>query len=75
MVILFASVMILSYILEIKHVSVTYEEIEKVVNQKKDLTVSVQNLLVSEGIKYIFESLTTNFTSLVALGTVLVAML
>ncbi|WP_300350306.1 AbgT family transporter [Clostridium sp.] len=74
-VILCAGVMILSHILAAKGVSVTYEGIDKATNEIKDITISVQSLLTPEGIRYIFESLITNFTSFAALGTVLVAML
>ncbi len=74
-IILCAGVMIISHILAAKGVSVTYEGIDNSTNEIKDITVSVQSLLTPEGIRYMFESLITNFTSFAALGTVLVAML
>src|SRR5699024_11258047 len=39
------------------------------------LTVNAVSLLVPEGIAYIFSNIVTNFTSFVALGPVLVAMI
>ncbi len=68
-------VVILSHVLASRGVSVTYEGIDRATNEIKEITVSVQSLLTPDGIRYIFESLITNFTSFAALGTVLVAML
>ena len=74
-VILCVGVVILSHFLASRGVSVTYEGIDRATNEIKEITVSVQSLLTPDGIRYIFESLITNFTSFAALGTVLVAML
>ena len=65
-VILCAGVVILSHVLASRGVSVTYEGIDRATNEIKEITVSVQSLLTPDGIRYIFESLITNFTSFAA---------
>lgn len=74
-VILCIGIVILSDVLSKRGLSVTYPGIDRTTNEIKDITVSVQSLLTADGIRYIFSSLITNFTSFAALGTVLVAML
>lgn len=74
-IILCIGIVILSDVLSKRGLSVTYLGLDRSTNEIKDITVSVQSLLTADGIRYIFSSLITNFTSFAALGTVLVAML
>src|SRR5699024_1677248 len=56
-------------------ISVTFEGINNETLETEMLTVEAVSLLVPEGIAFIFSNVVTNFTSFVALGPVLVAML
>ncbi len=56
-------------------VSVTYTGINMKTKKVGELTIAAKSLLNAEGIRYIFNTMTTNFTSFAPLGTVLVAML
>lgn len=68
-------VMIVSHILYMMGTSVTFEGINQETMEPEMLTVKAVSLLVPEGIAYIFSNIVTNFTSFVALGPVLVAMI
>ena len=74
-VILCAIIMIVSHIAFKMGVSVTYEGIDVASGELKELNVSVVSLLMPEGIRYMFTSAISNFTSFAPLGTVLVALL
>ncbi len=68
-------VIILSHILHLMGVRVSFEGVNNETGQMEMLTVEAVSLLVPEGIAYMFSNVVTNFTSFVALGPVLVAML
>ena len=74
-VILCGIIVLLSALLANMGVSVTYTGLDRATNEIKELTVSIKSLLTSEGIRYMFESAVSNFTSFAPLGTVLVALL
>ncbi|MEK3908062.1 AbgT family transporter [Oceanobacillus sp. FSL W7-1309] len=74
--ILFTLIVIaLSHVLYVLGVSVSFEGVNNETGQIETLNVEAVSLLVPEGIAYMFSSVVTNFTSFVALGPVLVAML
>ena len=62
-VILCAFIIGLSAILASMGVSVTYTGLDRQTNEIKEITTSVTSLLTPEGIRYMFESAVTNFTS------------
>ncbi|NEU31833.1 AbgT family transporter [bacterium LRH843] len=68
-------VIIVSHILYLMGTSVSFEGVNNETKQIEMLTVAAVSLLVPEGIAHMFSSVVTNFTSFVALGPVLVAML
>lgn len=68
-------VMIVSHIFYLMGTSVTYEGVNKETMETEVLTVKIVSLLVPEGIAYMLSNVVSNFTSFVALGPVLVAML
>lgn len=68
-------VIILSHILYKLGVAVQFEGVNNETGTIETLTVEAVSLLVPEGIAYMFSNIVTNFTSFVALGPVLVAML
>ena len=65
----------LSHVLYVMGTSVSFEGVNKDSGQIEMLTVKAVSLLVPEGIAYMFSNVVSNFTSFVALGPVLVAML
>ena len=65
------AVIIISFIVAQIGVSDTYYNAA----QGQEVTVSAFNMLSAQGLRYIFNSATVNFTSFAPLGTVLVAML
>lgn len=74
--ILFTLIVIaLSHILYVLGASVTFEGINNETMEKEVMTVQAVSLLTSDGIAYMFSNIVSNFTSFVALGPVLVAML
>ncbi|WP_067727669.1 AbgT family transporter [Oceanobacillus damuensis] len=74
--ILFTLIVIaVSHILYLNGISVTFEGVNNETNETEMLTVEAVSLLVPEGIAYMFSNVVSNFTSFVALGPVLVAML
>ncbi|NGP46202.1 AbgT family transporter [Bacillaceae bacterium SIJ1] len=68
-------VIISSHLLYLNGTSVQFEGVNNDTGQIETLTVSAISLLVPEGLAYMFSNVVTNFTSFVALGPVLVAML
>jgi aminobenzoyl-glutamate transport protein len=65
----------LSHVLYILGIGVSFEGVNSESGQIETLTVKAVSLLVPEGIAYMFSNVVKNFTSFVALGPVLVAML
>lgn len=74
-IILAAIVAVISHVLASMDLTVTYTALDRSTNEIKEMTASVVSLLTPEGIRYMFTSAVTNFTSFAALGTVLVALL
>ncbi len=70
-VILSAVVIVASYLVSKAGTTVTYYD----ARAGAEATVTASNLLSAEGLRYIFNTATTNFTGFAPLGTVLVAML
>lgn len=68
-------VIVLSHIMYVIGTSVSFEGVNNETGKIETLTVQAVSLLVPEGIAYMFSSVVSNFTSFVALGPVLVAML
>ena len=68
-------VIIISHILYLFDVSVTFTGVDSETGERGEQTVNAMSLLTGEGIAYIFTSVVENFTTFVALGPVLVAML
>ena len=68
-------VIALSHILYVMKVGVNFEGVNNETGQIEMLSVKAVSLLVPEGIAYMFSNVVGNFTSFVALGPVLVAML
>ncbi|MCG7335288.1 AbgT family transporter [Sporosarcina sp. ACRSM] len=64
-----------SHIFYLTGTSVSFEGVNHETGQMEMLTVKAVSLLVPEGIAYMFSNVVSNFTSFVALGPVLVAML
>ena len=74
-IILTLIVIALSHYFYVTGTSVSFEGINNETGQIETLTVKAVSLLVPEGIAFMFSNVVTNFTSFVALGPVLVAML
>lgn len=68
-------IMVLSHILYLMNVSVSFEGVNNETMKTETLTAYAVSLLTSEGIAHMFSSVVGNFTSFVALGPVLVAMI
>lgn len=68
-------VIILSHILYVIGVSVTYQGIDMQTTQPVMSTVYVESLLTTEGIRHIFTSMVSNFQNMPAKAIVLVSML
>ncbi|GIN21225.1 AbgT family transporter [Siminovitchia fordii] len=68
-------VIVLSHIFYLMGTSVTFEGVNQETMETETQTVKIVSLLVPEGIAYMFSNVVSNFTSFVALGPVLVAML
>src|SRR5699024_2713644 len=68
-------VIILSHILDLIGTSVSFEGVNDDTGQIEMLHVKAVSLLTPDGIAYMFSHVVENFTSFVALGPVLVAML
>lgn len=74
-VILSAIIIVVSAIMAKMGVSVTYTGLDRSTMEIKEMTANVVSLLTPEGIRYMFKSAVSNFTSFAPLGTVLVALL
>lgn len=70
-VMLSVAIVIISFIISLLGAKVTYLE----ARTGELVTITAENLLSAEGLRYIFNSATKNFTGFAPLGTVLVAML
>lgn len=68
-------VIIISHIAYLFGVTVSYTGVNPETGNQEELNVEVVSLLTTDGIRYIFTSVVENFTTFVALGPVLVAML
>lgn len=68
-------VIVASHLLYLNGASVQFEGVNNETGKIEQLTVSAVSLLTADGIAHMFSSVVTNFTSFVALGPVLVAML
>ena len=68
-------VIIASQVVSMVGTSVTYEVIDPATHETTMTTVKAVSLLSAEGLRFIFTSAVSNFTSFAPLGTVLVAML
>lgn len=55
--------------------SVTYSELDRKTMEIFEKTLVVKSLISAEGIRYMFQSMVTNFTGFAPLGTVLVALI
>ena len=66
---------VLSSLLSMLGVSVTYDAMDRVTGELAPTTVTIQNLLTADGIRFIFTNAISAFTGHAALGTILVAML
>ena len=56
-------------------VTVTYTGFSQKTKVVEEITLSARSLMNAEGLRYIFDTMTPNFTSFAPLGTVLVAMI
>ena len=74
-VILSAIIIALSAVMAKMNISVTYTGLDRSSMEIKEMTATIVSLLTPEGIRYMFTSAVTNFTSFAPLGTVLVALL
>ena len=68
-------VIALSHVFFVMGTGVSFEGVNNETGQIEMLTVKAVSLLIPEGIAYMFSNVVVNFTSFVALGPVLVAML
>lgn len=68
-------VIIISHIAHLFGVTVSYTGMNPETGNREELNVEVVSLLTTDGIRFIFTSVVENFTTFVALGPVLVAML
>ena len=68
-------VVIISHIAYLFGVNVTYAGMNPDTGKREELTVEVMSLLTTDGIRFIFTGVVEHFTTFVALGPVLVAML
>lgn len=68
-------VAVVSHITALAGITVSYQGVDPKTFKAGEVTVKAISLLNPEGIRYIFTSAVTNFTSFAPLGTVLVAML
>jgi len=74
-IILSAIIIGLSAVMAKMNISVIYDGLDRDSMEIKEMTATIISLLTPEGIRYIFTSAVSNFTSFAPLGTVLVALL
>ena len=68
-------VILISHVLYLLGVNVSYVGINPESGEREELTVHAISLLTGDGIRFMFTSVVENFTTFVALGPVLVAMI
>ncbi len=73
--ILIGLVVLLSHILYLMGVSVTYQSINPETDQIEEITTRAQSLLSGDGIRFMFADVVANFMSFTAVGVIIVAML
>lgn len=69
------AIIIISGIADKVGLSVTYTGLNRATNSIEEMTVNTRSLLNGEGIRYIFNTMVSNFTGFAPLGTVLVALI
>ena len=69
------AIIIISGITSKMGVSVTYEALNRTTGNFEETTVKVRSLMTGEGLRYIFNSMITNFTGFAPLGTVLIGVI
>src|SRR5215470_17120583 len=74
-VILIAIVAVLSHILYLMGVSVTYETVNPETDKVENVTTAAKSLLTGDGIRYMYENVVKNFMAFNAVGVIIVAML
>jgi aminobenzoyl-glutamate transport protein len=68
------TIIIISGIADYFGLSVTYTGLNRSKNVIEEMTVKTRSLMNGEGLRYIFDTMVSNFTGFAPLGTVLVAM-
>ena len=74
-ILLIAAVIVLSHILYLMGMGATYESINPDTHQPEEITTTVQSLLTSSGIRFMYDGVVRNFMSFNAVGVIIVAML
>lgn len=69
------AIIIISGITSKLGVAVTYEALNRNTGNFEETTVKVRSLMTGDGIRYIFNSMITNFTGFAPLGTVLIGVI
>ncbi|WP_291256059.1 AbgT family transporter [Fusobacterium sp.] len=69
------AIILISGIAQKMGVSVTYEVLNKTTKTFEETTVEVRSLMTEDGVRYIFNSMISNFTGFAPLGTVLVGII
>lgn len=69
------AIIIISGITSKMGISVTYEALNRTTGNFEETTVKVRSLMTGEGLRYIFNSMITNFTGFAPLGTVLIGVI
>ena len=72
---LILTVIVLSHVFHLMGASATYESINLETHQPEQVTATVQSLLTSEGIRFMYSNVVANFMSFNAVGVIIVAML
>ena len=74
-VLLIVAVIVLSHIFYLMGASATYETINPDTHVAEQATTAIKSLLTSEGIRFMYSRVITNFMSFTAVGVIIVAML
>src|SRR5262245_57078802 len=72
---LMAVVALLSHVLQLAGVSVSYQQVNAQTHTIEDVTTSVRSLLSADGIRFICTSVVPNFMNFGPVGIILVAMI
>ncbi len=72
---LIAAVIVLSHLLSLLDIGVTYERINPETYETDVLTTNIRSLLSADGIRFMFTSVVSNFISFGPVGIILVAMI